>query len=527
MSEESPSYSVNEYTPVNKYIDEQSRYRQTRTAWAFSKIVALYLIALGIFLLLLGIAYWWFTKPHPEIVQHVIEVQPDMSSINEQDGMIIDDQVSKLISIDPNKPMDENIQEIIIQGNDNIEKLDDEIEKLKEEKKALDNELANDPVPTKDEIKNQEEIVDNLKEDIEIKKDQIADLENQPALDKKIEKQEELVKQLENDIKIDQSTVDTLEEQLPEQIATKDEIKDQEAIIEELEDEISLTEEELNNLNEQPDLDANQKDEMVSNLQDALNEKQEELQNEQVLKDEMENSILNEEAYNNAVVELEANEEELSKEQDRLENLKDIQEKNPEYIPEDYQQELDDEKEILAEMQDEYNDEKSELDRLKNKEEGKKRSKKLNDEIKEKEIQKENTEVQLAQAEEMLNQLRVENEKLLQEMQEQNQILDDEGKPVAIYESYNVFNSVDVPGNDNYQVTTGFQWDSREGFDKGTAYDARWCYIRQFDPHTDFWYDQGSQNQKLSIFKISESQIMSYQKYCTESPKKTIKIIND
>ena len=112
-------------------------------------------------------------------------------------------------------------------------------------------------------------------------------------------------------------------------------------------------------------------------------------------------------------------------------------------------------------------------------------------------------------------------------MQEKNQILDDEGKPVAIYESYNVFNSVDVPGNDNYQVTTGFQWDSREGFDKGTAYDARWCYIRQFDPHTDFWYDQGSQNQKLSIFKISESQIMSYQKYCTESPKKTIKIIND
>ena len=37
--------------------------------------------------------------------------------------------------------------------------------------------------------------------------------------------------------------------------------------------------EELNNLNEQPDLDANQKDEMVSDLQEALNEKQEELQN--------------------------------------------------------------------------------------------------------------------------------------------------------------------------------------------------------------------------------------------------------
>ena len=35
-----------------------------------------------------------------------------------------------------------------------IEFVDDEIEKLKEEKKALDNELANDPVPTKDEIKN-------------------------------------------------------------------------------------------------------------------------------------------------------------------------------------------------------------------------------------------------------------------------------------------------------------------------------------------------------------------------------------
>ncbi len=80
MSEEQPIYSINEYAPINKYIDEQARYRQTRTFWAYSKILALSLLAIGLFAILLGIAYWWFNKPHPEIVRHTVEVQPSFNS---------------------------------------------------------------------------------------------------------------------------------------------------------------------------------------------------------------------------------------------------------------------------------------------------------------------------------------------------------------------------------------------------------------------------------------------------------------
>lgn len=80
MGDEQPIYSINEYAPINKYIDEQSKFRQTRTFWAYGKIFALSLLAIGVFAILIAIAYWWFNKPHPEIIKHTVEVQPNFDN---------------------------------------------------------------------------------------------------------------------------------------------------------------------------------------------------------------------------------------------------------------------------------------------------------------------------------------------------------------------------------------------------------------------------------------------------------------
>ena len=55
---------IHDYTPVNKYIDEQARIRRTKSIWGYTRSIALFLAALGIFLLLLALAYWIFNKPY-------------------------------------------------------------------------------------------------------------------------------------------------------------------------------------------------------------------------------------------------------------------------------------------------------------------------------------------------------------------------------------------------------------------------------------------------------------------------------
>ena len=52
------------YEPVNKYIDEKARLRRTRSVWGYTRALALFLIALGIFLILAAYAYHLYKKPH-------------------------------------------------------------------------------------------------------------------------------------------------------------------------------------------------------------------------------------------------------------------------------------------------------------------------------------------------------------------------------------------------------------------------------------------------------------------------------
>ena len=57
MSENKITYSVHDYTPVNKYIDEKSRIQNTKSVWGYTKSIALFLLALGLFLILAAYAY--------------------------------------------------------------------------------------------------------------------------------------------------------------------------------------------------------------------------------------------------------------------------------------------------------------------------------------------------------------------------------------------------------------------------------------------------------------------------------------
>ena len=64
MTDEKIQYEVHDYDPLNKYIDERSRIKRTRSVWGYTRSLALFLIALGIFLILAAYAYHIFKKPH-------------------------------------------------------------------------------------------------------------------------------------------------------------------------------------------------------------------------------------------------------------------------------------------------------------------------------------------------------------------------------------------------------------------------------------------------------------------------------
>ena len=60
MSDEKITYSVHNYDPVNKYIDEKSRIKNAKSVWAYTKSLTLFFLALGLFLVLIAYAYHIF-----------------------------------------------------------------------------------------------------------------------------------------------------------------------------------------------------------------------------------------------------------------------------------------------------------------------------------------------------------------------------------------------------------------------------------------------------------------------------------
>ena len=60
--------TTHDFDPVNKYIDEKARLRRTKSTWRYTKALALFLIAFGLFLILAAYAYHIFKKPHDRVV---------------------------------------------------------------------------------------------------------------------------------------------------------------------------------------------------------------------------------------------------------------------------------------------------------------------------------------------------------------------------------------------------------------------------------------------------------------------------
>ena len=84
MPDEKIQYEVHDYDPLNKYIDERSRIKRTRSVWGYTRSLALFLIALGIFLILAAYAYHIFKKPHDSVKSYTSVSEDSEKQINQE-----------------------------------------------------------------------------------------------------------------------------------------------------------------------------------------------------------------------------------------------------------------------------------------------------------------------------------------------------------------------------------------------------------------------------------------------------------
>ena len=122
--------TTHDYDPVNKYIDEKARLRRTKSTWRYTKALALFLIAFGLFLILAAYAYHIFKKPHP-----LSEYKTDTVS-----SKSIENEFNKEI-IEKNDLIEKKNKEL--QSNPENELLKKEIENLKKEKAEIQKKLEN------------------------------------------------------------------------------------------------------------------------------------------------------------------------------------------------------------------------------------------------------------------------------------------------------------------------------------------------------------------------------------------------
>ena len=138
-----------DYTPVNKYIDEKARLRRTRSVWGYTRSLALFLIALGIFLILAAYAYHIFKKPHEKFFSKDNIVQ------SEKLKQSLDGDISE-----KNNEIEKKQKEV--ESNPQNEEYKKELEKLKKEKDELEKKLGNIAYTEEVSIFKKYDINDNL-----------------------------------------------------------------------------------------------------------------------------------------------------------------------------------------------------------------------------------------------------------------------------------------------------------------------------------------------------------------------------
>ena len=154
MSDEKIQYDVHDYTPVNRYIDDQARLKRSASTWRYAKAAALILVAAGILAVLLAWAYYLYKKPHRLV------------SLSEIEKKVITNE-DRIINAERKLPKDDEINTSTTTNilQDRINEKDLEIAKLKEE---LEN-SNNDDLELKQKLEEEKIKVEQEKLDLQKK----------------------------------------------------------------------------------------------------------------------------------------------------------------------------------------------------------------------------------------------------------------------------------------------------------------------------------------------------------------------
>ncbi|WP_435086985.1 hypothetical protein ACIJYD_03120 [Candidatus Pelagibacter bacterium nBUS_33] len=154
MSDEKIQYDVHDYTPVNRYIDDQARLKRSASTWRYAKAAALILVAAGILAVLLACAYYLYKKPHRLV------------SLSEIEKKVITNE-DRIINAERKLPKDDEINTSTTTNilQDRINEKDLEIAKLKEE---LEN-SNNDDLELKQKLEEEKIKVEQEKLDLQKK----------------------------------------------------------------------------------------------------------------------------------------------------------------------------------------------------------------------------------------------------------------------------------------------------------------------------------------------------------------------
>lgn len=88
MSEKKIQINENDYDPVNRYIDDQSSLRRSRSFWGYAKSIALILIALGILAILIAYAFYLYKKKDYQVKVDQIRQEAFSNGSSKSQGTI-------------------------------------------------------------------------------------------------------------------------------------------------------------------------------------------------------------------------------------------------------------------------------------------------------------------------------------------------------------------------------------------------------------------------------------------------------
>jgi len=181
MANKDIEYTVHDYGPLNKAIDENLRIKRTRSVWGYAKSVALILIALGIFLLLLAWAYSLLNKHY--LIKQITEVQKE----------VVEKETQKILNSKGFSKTSGSMQNLAEGVNAEAEnqKLEKELSEAKEKSDQILSQVSELQMKLETEEQNQSEMKKTLEEQFGSKISELRS-ENSDLLDQTKDLEEKL-----------------------------------------------------------------------------------------------------------------------------------------------------------------------------------------------------------------------------------------------------------------------------------------------------------------------------------------------